>query len=205
MAQQDERIGYFSTLCHELYNPKSASERDQVQKILEASFPTFASDSHVTLNETIPSFHIANPTDTANALRILLENSPNPYVQTFALSRLKQLVLAQFTLFDNDTKIQLRKTRKYILLLTDYKLIFFLIGTFLLEYAYIHPDLQSFVITQLASVLAILTRFGWLEIDEYQNVYKDMTQFLQVKLFILLFFTFLYLYKKNRLQQNIVL
>lgn len=59
-----------------------------------------------------------------------------------------------------------------------HRLIF--IGTFLLEYAYIHPDLQSFVMTQLASVLALLTRFGWLEIDEYQNVYKDMTQFLQV-------------------------
>ncbi|KAI7864015.1 armadillo-type protein [Mucor mucedo] len=160
MAQQDERIGYFSTLCQELYNPKSANERDQVQKILEASFPTFASDAHVTTHlENMPSFHIQNPTDTANALRILLENSPNPYVQTFALSRLKQLVMAQFTLFDNDTKLQLR--------------------TFLLEYAYIHPDLQPFVITQLATVLAVLTRFGWLEIDEYQNVYKDMAQFLQ--------------------------
>lgn len=55
----------------------------------------------------------------------------------------------------------------------------FEIGTFLLEYAYIHPDLQLFVITQLASVLALLARFGWLEIDEYRNVYKDMKQFLQ--------------------------
>jgi hypothetical protein len=58
--------------------------------------------------------------------------------------------------------------------------LFQILGTFLLEYAYIHPDLQPFVIIQLASVLALLTRFGWLEIDEYQNVFKDMTQFLQV-------------------------
>ncbi|KAI9337080.1 armadillo-type protein [Pilaira anomala] len=160
MTQQDERIGYFSTLCHELYNPKSPGERDQVEKILDASFPTFSSDVHVTTNlENIPSFGILNPTDTANALRILLENSPNPYVQTFAFSRLKQLVMAQFTIFDKDTKLHLR--------------------TFLLEYAYIHPDLQSFVITQLASVLSLITRFGWLEIDEYQNVYQDMVQFLQ--------------------------
>lgn len=109
MAQQDERIGYFSSLCEQLYNPKSSSERDQVQNLLEASFPTFSSlDNHPVI-ENIPSFGIVNPTDTANALRILLENSPNPYVQTFALSRLKQLIMAQFTIFNNDTKLQLRK------------------------------------------------------------------------------------------------
>ncbi|KAI8088148.1 armadillo-type protein [Thamnidium elegans] len=160
MAQADERIGYFSSLCDQLYNPKSSSEQTQVQKILEASFPTFSSDVATTTNlENVPSFGIQTPTDTANALRILLENSPSPFVQTFCLSRLKQLVLAQFTIFDKDTKLHLR--------------------TFLLEYAYIHPDLQSFVIIHLASVLALLTRFGWMEIDEYQNVYKDLTQFIQ--------------------------
>jgi hypothetical protein len=61
------------------------------------------------------------------------------------------------------------------------KLTCYNIGTFLLEYAYIHPDLQPFVMTQLASVLALLTRFGWLDHEEYQSVYNDMTQFLQVK------------------------
>jgi hypothetical protein len=116
--QQDERIGYFSTLCQELYNPKSPSERDQVQKILEASFPTFSSsDTAKIALVDIPSFGITNPTDTANALRILLENSPDPYVQTFCLSRLKQLVMAQFTIFDRDTKLQLRKKKKCIILI----------------------------------------------------------------------------------------
>ncbi|KAG1215725.1 armadillo-type protein [Rhizopus microsporus] len=160
MSGQDERIIYFSSLCEQLYNPKSTTEGEQVQRVLEASFPTFSDSS--TNNpglDNLPTFGIRTPTDTANALRILLENSPNPYVQTFALSRLKQLVLAQFTLFDRDTKIQLR--------------------TFLLEYAFIHYDLQPFVINQLASVLALLTRFGWLDHEEYQQVYKDMTQFLQ--------------------------
>jgi hypothetical protein len=111
MSQQDERINYFSTLCHQLYNPKTSAERDQVQKILETSFPTFASttENELVMDPSIPSFGITNPTDTANALRILLENSPNPYVQTFSLSRLKQLVMAQFTIFDNDTKLGLRK------------------------------------------------------------------------------------------------
>ncbi|KAI7904443.1 armadillo-type protein [Cokeromyces recurvatus] len=157
--QQDECIAYFSTLCQDLFNPEGPSKRDEIQKILEASFPTFSSSDSTTKLTNVPSFGIVTPTDTANALRIMLENSPNPYVQTFSLSRLKQLVMAQFTIFDKDTKIQLR--------------------TFLLQYAYIHPDLQPFVITQLASVLALLTRFGWLDIEEYQNVYKDMTQFLQ--------------------------
>lgn len=108
--QQEERIAYLSSLCQELYNPKNPSERDQIQKILEASFPTFSSSDTTKINiDQIPTFDIATPTDTANALRILLENSPNPYVQTFSLSRLKQLVMAQFTIFDRDTKIQLRK------------------------------------------------------------------------------------------------
>lgn len=112
MAQVDERIMYFSSLCDQLYNP--SSEQQQVQKILEASFPTFSSDVTTTATttidlENIPSFGIQTPTDTANALRILLENSPNPFVQTFCLSRLKQLVLAQFTIFDKDTKLHLRK------------------------------------------------------------------------------------------------
>lgn len=108
--QQEECIAYFSSLCQELYNPKSPSERDQIQKILEASFPTFSSSDTTKINiDQIPTFDVATPTDTANALRIMLENSPNPYVQTFSLSRLKQLVMAQFTIFDADTKIQLRK------------------------------------------------------------------------------------------------
>ncbi|KAL7312113.1 hypothetical protein PS15m_007914 [Mucor circinelloides] len=158
--QQEERIAYFSSLCQELYNPKNPTERDQIQKILEASFPTFSSSDAVKISiDQVPTFDVATPTDTANALRIMLENSPNPFVQTFCLSRLKQLVMAQFTIFDTDTKIQLR--------------------TFLLDYAYMHPDLQPFVITQLAGVLALLTRFGWLDHEEYQNVYKDMTLFLQ--------------------------
>lgn len=115
MSGQDERIIYFSSLCEQLYNPKSTTEGEQVQRVLEASFPTFSDSS--TNNpglDNLPTFGIRTPTDTANALRILLENSPNPYVQTFALSRLKQLVLAQFTLFDRDTKIQLRKKLFYI-------------------------------------------------------------------------------------------
>ncbi|KAI8992667.1 armadillo-type protein [Pilobolus umbonatus] len=160
MSVQDERIAYFTTLCEEFFNPKSSNERDQIQNILECSFPTFSLDSSsLQTIEGIPSFGIQTPTDTASALRVLLENSPNPYVQMFALARLKQLIMTQFTIFDTDTKLQLR--------------------TFLLEYAYIHPDLQSFVIIQLGSVLALLTRFGWLDHKDYQNVYQDMSQFLQ--------------------------
>ncbi|KAG1441104.1 hypothetical protein G6F56_011633 [Rhizopus delemar] len=157
MSQTDERFLYVSSLCEQLYNPKSSTEGEQAQRILESSFPTFSdSTSH---SDNPPLSGILTPTDTANALRILLENSPNPYVQIFALSRLKQLVLAQFTLFERETKIQLR--------------------TFLLEYAFVHYDLQPFVINKLASVLALLTRFGYLDHEEYQQIYKDMTQFLQ--------------------------
>lgn len=117
---QDERTAYYAALCEQLYNPKSSTEGDQVLKILEYSFPTFADEAGGGIAasqrqppppgmENSPTFAIATPTDTASALRVLLENSPNPYVQTFCLSRLKQLVLAQFTLFANETKVQLRK------------------------------------------------------------------------------------------------
>lgn len=49
----------------------------------------------------------------------------------------------------------------------------------MLEYAFMHPDLQQFVITQLAGVFALLTRFGWLDLEEYHHVLADIRQFLQ--------------------------
>lgn len=116
MAQHEERIAYYSTLCERLYNPKSSTERDQVQKMLEYSFPTFAGTGGMITQqqppgmENSPTFAIVTPTDTASALRVLLEHSPSPYVQTFCLSRFKQLIQAQFTLFSDETKVQLRKS-----------------------------------------------------------------------------------------------
>lgn len=56
------------------------------------------------------------------------------------------------------------------------------IGSFLLEYCFMHTDLEPFVITQLAGVLALLTRLGWLDVEEYRNVQKDIHQFLQASL-----------------------
>lgn len=55
-----------------------------------------------------------------------------------------------------------------------------MIGAFLLEYAFMHPDLQPFIITQLAGVFALLTRLGWLDVEEYRNIQEDINQFLQV-------------------------
>ncbi|KAI9470807.1 MAG: armadillo-type protein [Benjaminiella poitrasii] len=162
MSQQDERVAYFTSLCEQLYNPKSPEERLQVQKVLEQSFPTFTDTNGLLPDNTataIHSFDIHSPTDTASALRILLESSPNPYVQIFALGRLKQLVQAQFALFNQESKIQLR--------------------SFLLQYAFMHPDLVPFVITHLATVLASLTLLGWAEIEQYRNVHKDILQFIQ--------------------------
>jgi exportin-7 len=43
-----------------------------------------------------------------------------------------------------------------------------------------HPDLMSFVIAQLASVLATLTLLGWADIEQYKEVHKDILQFIQV-------------------------
>lgn len=118
-SQQDERIQYCVALCDQLYNPKTTQERTQAQTILEYLFPTFSGEAGNGIAmasspppagmENRPTFVIASPTDTASALRALLENSPNPYVQTFCLARLKQLALAQFSLFSDDTKIQLRR------------------------------------------------------------------------------------------------
>ncbi|KAI8368699.1 armadillo-type protein [Blakeslea trispora] len=161
MDQQDDRTTYFASLCEQLYNPKSPEERNQAQKILEHSFPTFTDSLGLPPPgaENVPSFAISSPSDTASALRVLLENSPNPYVQTFALSRLKQLVQAQFALFNQDFRVQLR--------------------SFLLEYAFIHPDLLPFIITQLAAVLASLTLLGWTEVEQYKDVHKDLLQFIQ--------------------------
>ncbi|KAI9309258.1 armadillo-type protein [Cunninghamella echinulata] len=174
---QDDRVQFCTALCEQLYNPKSSQERDQAQKILEYQFPTFADEtgSGIAGNsnnvssrplpagmENRPTFVINTPTDTASALKLLLETSPNPYVQTFSLARLKQLIISQFSIFDDDTKIQLR--------------------SFLLEYAFLHPDLMPFIITQLAGVLAQLTLLGWVDIEPYRNIYKDILQFIQASM-----------------------
>jgi exportin-7 len=45
-----------------------------------------------------------------------------------------------------------------------------------------HPNLQPFVIIQLAQVLAMLTKLGWFDLDEFKNVHGDLNQFLQVYL-----------------------
>ena len=113
---QEERTAYFAALCQQLYNPKSSEEREQAQKMLEYSFPTFAGEAGSGIAhqppppgmENSPAFAIGSPTDTASALRVLLESSPNPLVQTFCLGRLKQLILAQFSIFARETKLQLR-------------------------------------------------------------------------------------------------
>lgn len=185
MAQHDERIAYYSTLCEQLYNPKSSAERDQVQKMLEYSFPTFAGTGGMVPQQqqppgmdNSPTFAIVTPTDTASALRVLLENSPSPYVQTFCLSRFKQLIQAQFTLFSDETKVQLRKLQSHPWWKIQ-KAYHENLGSFLLEYCFMHTDLEPFVITQLAGVLALLTRLGWLDVEEYRNVQKDIHQFLQ--------------------------
>ncbi|CEP19967.1 hypothetical protein [Parasitella parasitica] len=161
MSQQDERTLYFANLCQQLYNPKSPEERNQAQKILEHSFPTFT-DTNGLPPAGVDSQEINSPTDTANALRVLLENSPDPYVLTFALSRLKQLVQAQFALFSQDAKLQLR--------------------SFLLQYAFMHPDLFPFIVTQLAGVLAAITLLGWADVEQYKNVHKDILEFIQASI-----------------------
>lgn len=50
----------------------------------------------------------------------------------------------------------------------------------MLEYAFMHPDLLPFIITQLASVLASVTLLGWTDVEQYRNVHKDILQFIQV-------------------------
>ncbi|KAI8099750.1 armadillo-type protein [Halteromyces radiatus] len=164
LQQQDDRIQYYATLCEQLYNPNSIQKQTQIQQELEQEFPTFTDnrvDSPIQVSSS-SSLVIQTPTETASALRILLEASPNPYVQTFCLSRLKQLITSQFSIFDTVTKLQLR--------------------TFLLEYAFLHSNMLPFIIVQLAGVFTQLTRMGWVELEEYQQVESDLDQFLQASM-----------------------
>jgi exportin-7 len=150
MAQQDGRIQYYVSLCEQLYNPTS-TQHSNIQRELETEFPTFTATS----NTDTHSGH--SPTETASALRILLEASPSPYVQTFCFSRLKQLIASQFGVFDTVTKLQLR--------------------SFLLEYAFLHPTMVPFIVSQLGGVVTLLTRMGWVGLEEYQAIGKDLDRY----------------------------
>jgi exportin-7 len=44
-----------------------------------------------------------------------------------------------------------------------------------------HPDLLPFIITQLAGVLAAITLLGWVDVEQYKDVHKDILQFIQVR------------------------
>ncbi|KAI8330307.1 armadillo-type protein [Chlamydoabsidia padenii] len=158
MAQQDERIQYYVSLCEQFYNPISAETRQRIQQELETEFPIFTDNTSSTKNNTPAlSLTIQTPTQTASAIRILLEASSSPYVQTFCLARLKQLITSQFTLFDTVTKLQLR--------------------SFLLEYAFEHPYMLPLIVSQLGGVLTQLTRMGWVELEDYQKIGKNLDQY----------------------------
>ncbi|KAG2176377.1 hypothetical protein INT43_005611 [Umbelopsis isabellina] len=166
MSQEDQqRILYYTNLCETLYGPASQQDRERAEHILEHAFPTFSDAAGSGVAGRRPSldssyaYDISSPQDSAYALTVLLKNSPNPYVQMFASSRLKALITDQFPVFSQDAKIQSRN--------------------FILEYTYMHPNLQPFVIIQLAQVLAMLTKLGWFDLDEFKNVHGDLNQFLQ--------------------------
>ncbi|KAI8069371.1 armadillo-type protein [Gongronella butleri] len=156
---QDERIQYYASLCEQLYNPSSNEKRLSCQEELEREFPTFTDAAP----SKTPSLVIHTPTETAQALRILLEACPtDPYVQTFCFSRLRQLISSQFSIFDTDTKKQLR--------------------AFLLQYAYDHPSLPPFIVVLLGGVFALLSKLGWLDMEEYQQIQPAMGQFLSTSM-----------------------
>ncbi|KAM3588959.1 hypothetical protein VKS41_001389 [Umbelopsis sp. WA50703] len=166
MSQEDQqRILYYTNLCETLYGPASQQDRERAEHILEHAFPTFSDAAGSGVAGRRPSldssyaYDISSPQDSAYALTVLLKNSPNPYVQMFASSRLKALITDQFPVFSQEAKIQSRN--------------------FILEYTYMHPNLQPFVIIQLAQVLAMLTKLGWFDLDEFKNVHGDLNQFLQ--------------------------
>ncbi|KAI8879866.1 hypothetical protein K501DRAFT_255961 [Backusella circina FSU 941] len=158
MSVPVEKINYYTTLCEQLYNPKSSEERTRTEALLEQSFPLFIDSNNIYNANQLHLLSINTPTDTTLALRILLKHSPNPYVQVFCFSRLKLVIQAHFTLFDFETKTQLR--------------------SFLLEYAFIHPDLLPFVTSQLATVLNTITLMGWNDVESYRNIHSDMLQFI---------------------------
>ncbi|KAI9285764.1 armadillo-type protein [Umbelopsis sp. AD052] len=169
MSQDDQqRIVYYTNLCETLYGASSHQDRERAEHILEHAFPTFADAAGSGVAGRRPSldssytYDISSPQDSAYALTLLLKNSPNPYVQMFASTRLKALITDQFPVFSQDAKIQTRN--------------------FVLEYLYLHPNLQPFVIVQLAQVFTMLTKLGWFDLDEFKTVHRDLNQFLQASI-----------------------
>lgn len=113
MSQDDQqRIAYYTNLCETLYGASSHQDRERAEHILEHAFPTFADAAGSGVAGRRPSldssyaYDISSPQDSAYALTLLLKNSPNPYVQMFASTRLKALITDQFPVFSQEAKIQ---------------------------------------------------------------------------------------------------
>jgi hypothetical protein len=113
MSQEEQqRILYYTNLCETLYGSASHQDRERAEHILEHAFPTFADAAGSGVAARRPSldssyaYDISSPQDSAYALTVLLKNSPNPYVQMFASTRLKALITDQFPVFSQEAKIQ---------------------------------------------------------------------------------------------------
>ncbi|CAG8441662.1 1197_t:CDS:10 [Scutellospora calospora] len=144
----------------ELYSPKSQEQRTNAERLLDIAFPTFSETSTVRANGASPlGVKIHSPLETSIFCRWLLEKSTSPYAQMFAAARLKGLVLDHYSMFSMSQKIELRN--------------------FVLNYMAQHPDYQPFVLSSLAQLFATITKVGWFEGEEFKNVTKDVSNFIQ--------------------------
>ncbi|OZJ04255.1 hypothetical protein BZG36_02466 [Bifiguratus adelaidae] len=169
MNQADRKFEALQKLTEQYYNAADAQSRQQASDILEYAFPGFDSSSaaRLTAQKSVGSaphgfpyeVNIFTPAETLYSLQVFLENSPSPYAQMFAISRMKSIVADHFGVLGSEYRLVLRN--------------------FIIQYAGQHPGLQPFIIAQLSQLFTLVTKLGWFDSIEFRNTIEELQMFLQ--------------------------
>ena len=147
--------------CYTLYNPKSPEDVKQAEVFLSKLFPVFGESNFLTISNASPT-SANSPTRPSDAIlncKIIIESSSSSYAQMFAILQLKSLVNNNYSNLPSALIIELR-----ILLLTILSQ---------------RNDLEYSVVSNLSQLFCLVTKLGWMDIEEFKLLLPDVNNFLK--------------------------
>ncbi|KAJ3109468.1 hypothetical protein HDU96_007196 [Phlyctochytrium bullatum] len=144
--------------AEKFYRPKSNEDQRQAEQALAYHFPTFSESNFGFISNASPTIPMT-PLDSITNCQHVLERSNSTCAQMFAVSQLRTLVVSHFTFLALDQKLELRKC---------------LLGH--------RVNLEQYVISGIAGLFCVVTKLGWYDADQFQNVLRDLSAFLDASI-----------------------
>ncbi|KAJ3102466.1 hypothetical protein HDU97_000548 [Phlyctochytrium planicorne] len=143
-----------------LYHPNPAQDGRNAERTLAYHFPTFSESTLGLVSNASPTVPMT-PLDSITNCQFVLERSDNQYALMFAIAQMKSLVVNHFSFLMLEQKLELSH----------------------------RINLPGYVSSGIATLFCIVTKLGWYDADEFQNVMNDLNAFLQLSLAVLRQFT----------------